>query len=92
MAVVVERGTANLLVNGPLMAGVLVLADTCFTEGAAFGLIMSAIGGALLGMALWNVVALLVVAGSLMTITVMAVLNPTVRAMKMGGEAEAAGA
>jgi hypothetical protein len=45
---------ANLLVNGPVIVGIPVLADLRFAEGAAaFGIIMSAYGGgSLLGTAL----------------------------------------
>lgn len=47
-------GVANLLVNGPVIVGIPVLADLRFAEGAAaFGIIMSAYGGgSLLGTAL----------------------------------------
>jgi hypothetical protein len=48
---------SNLLVNGPLFAGIPVLADTRFPEGAAaYGIIMSAFGGgSLLGTVLAGV-------------------------------------
>ena len=42
---------SNPLVNGPVIVGIPILADLRFAEGVAFGMILSAYGGSLLGTA-----------------------------------------